>query len=121
MTDREELILALKYCMESLTECAGQRCPYFYRQDCCTKVMKNNALILLEKEEEQPKWIPVEDRLPDKEGRYLVCDGGDVLEACFSLTGQLRRPEWSTTDCYESEDLDHVTHWMPLPNPPEGE
>lgn len=126
MTDREELILALKCCLESLTECAGQICPYFYRQDCCTKVMKNNALILLE--EEQSKWIPVEEKLPDKDGRYLVCDGGDVLEACFSPTGQLRRnqnggfdrlPSWSTTDCYESEDLDHVTHWMPLPNPPE--
>ena len=76
----------------------------------------NDALELLNA---QPKWIPVEEKLPDKEGRYLVCDGGDVLEAQFYLTGLLRRPEWSTTDCYESEDLDHVTHWMPLPEPPE--
>ena len=79
---------------------------------------------------QEDKWIPVEEKLPDKDGRYLVCDGGNVLEACFSLTGQARRnqnggfdrlPSWSTTDCYESEDLDHVTHWMPLPCPPEGE
>jgi Lar family restriction alleviation protein len=79
---------------------------------------------------QEDKWIPVKEKLPDKDGRYLVCDGGAVLEACFSPTGQLRRnqngefyrlPSWSTTDCYESEDLDHVTHWMPLPEPPEGE
>ena len=29
--------------------------------------------------------------------------------------------EWYTTDCYEDERLDYVTHWMPLPEPPEGE
>ena len=75
-----------------------------------------DAIALLKK---QPRWIPVEEKLPDKDGRYLVCDGGDVLEACFSLTGQLRRPEWYTTDCYEDESLDHVTHWVPLPEPPE--
>lgn len=121
MTEREELILALKCCMESLTKCVGPRCPYFHRYTICPNALKKNSIYFLEEEAERPKWIPVEDRLPDKDGRYLVCDGGDVLEACFSPTGQLRRPEWYTTDCYESEDLYHVTHWMPLPEPPEGE
>lgn len=128
MTEREELILVLKCCMESLTECVGPRCPYFDKHIICPTALKKNSIHFLEEEEEQPQWIPVEDRLPDKDGRYLVCDGGDVLEACFSPTGQLRRnqnggfdrlPSWSTTDCYESEDLNHVMHWAPLPEPPE--
>jgi hypothetical protein len=121
MTDREELIKALKCCLKSITECAGPRCPYYYNVGNCIMELKKNSLRFLEEEteEERPRWIPVKEKLPDKEGRYLVGDYGDVLEAQFYLTGQLRRPEWSTTDCYESEDLDHVTHWMPLPCPPE--
>ena len=68
MTDREELILALKCCMESFTECVGPRCPYFYKNDLCTNVMKQNSInILLKDEAERPRWIPVEDRLPEGE------------------------------------------------------
>ena len=121
MTDKESVIEGLEHCKKS--HC--YRCPYVCDGLCganCTADLASDVLDLLkEQKEERPRWIPVEEKLPDKEGRYLVCDGGDVLEAQFYLTGQLRRPEWSTTDCYESEDLDHVTHWMPLPCPPEGD
>lgn len=42
-----------------------------------------------------PKWISVEDRLPDKLGYYLV-----------------------KVDERVASSRHYVTHWMPLPNPP---
>lgn len=124
ITDREKVLKELGY----LSEMLFQQYQFVHDADYYDAFRTvDDAIDMLKA---QPKWIPVEEKLPDKDGRYLVCDGGDVLEACFSPTGQLRRnqnggfdrlPSWSTTDCYESEDLDHVTHWMPLPNPPEGE
>ena len=125
MTDREMIMAGLECHMNPSAPCAD--CPYNDSNRDCAYSLCKDALELLKDESE---WISVKDRLPDKDGRCLACDGGDVLEACFSPTGQLRRnqsggfdrlPSWSTTDCYESEDLDHVTHWMPRPEPPEGD
>lgn len=59
-----------------------------------------------------PRWISVEERLPD--------DGQSVL-ACFEKSGGVGcatfvdRYKWFETDrgCFGA------THWMPLPEPPE--
>lgn len=58
MTDREKIIKGLECCggtgmccLESLTECVGPRCPYFYKNDLCTNVMKQNSLNMLLKDE----------------------------------------------------------------------
>lgn len=63
-----------------------------------------------------PKWISVEDRLPE--------DAGDVLVVAFwhekyqVLTGWHSLGGWLVTAGNEERLLD-VTHWMPLPEPPE--
>lgn len=58
------------------------------------------------------RWIPVEDDLPEQEVRILLFAGGEVY------VGEL-------TDIKDLYDTDigfmksgHVTHWMPLPEPP---
>lgn len=86
------------------------------------------------------EWISVKDRLPEHPGHYLVCTsinywhGGcmdinenhkyypsgtpvgydgttmSVLDCYYDVTGQWNRVCDS-----------HVTHWMPLPQPPKGE
>ena len=78
------------------------------------------------------KWIPVTERLPDKDGDYLVFkrfagsawsdvvsfakDGRKVSECSF---GEKWQNVWYY---YDSEwgymRTDAVTHWMPLPQPP---
>lgn len=69
-----------------------------------------------------PEWIDVKDRLPDKGGNYL-CRYGFQRDGClgdYRTTGCLyyyaydHRPHWQ----HESVGL-FVTHWMPLPEPPE--
>ena len=65
------------------------------------------------------KWIPVSERLPEKEGTYIVrTTTGAVTTARFY-------EEWDMTN-YRGDFIKHVeakfhrnaTHWMPLPEPP---
>lgn len=86
------------------------------------------------------EWISVDDRLPEFPGHYLVCtsikywhggcmdinenhkyhpngtpvgyDGStmSVLDCYYDVTGHWNRVCDS-----------HVTHWMPIPEPPKGE
>lgn len=76
--------------------------------------------------EKIPRWISVKERLPD----------GEVLAANFApgtygykeyLIGYVSvvkctEPDWEKDKCYATNDfeiLNNVTHWMPLPEPPE--
>ena len=63
-----------------------------------------------------PRWISVKERLPEKNGRYLVCDkNGEVYSAEY----EKNRPDSEWTDDYEGYLDMEVTHWMPLPERPE--
>ena len=85
-------------------------------------------------EDGKPKWIPVTERLPKTDGKYLVHKNlwgtsyistvrfaKDGKKVCpYDLKGQ--KNVWYD---YDSETgyfpVDTVTHWMPLPEPPKGE
>lgn len=63
------------------------------------------------------RWIPVTVRLPE--------DGSDIL-AVQSCCGEVRiipanydRGVWY--DCIFNRVAEHITHWMPLPEPPKEE
>lgn len=63
------------------------------------------------------KWIPVTERLPSREGRYITAfSKGEVGENVFMIF-RGAPAKWY----YNSEDTGEVTHWMPLPEPPKGE
>ena len=67
-----------------------------------------------------PRWISVEERLPEAHAdgsvdAELVTDGEFIHMAyyahgqwIFCESGEMKGPMWNT-----------VTHWMPLPEPPE--
>ena len=70
-----------------------------------------------------PRWIPVEERLPEYGVRVLATDmyEGD------DYTGIRTREEYpdDTDGCWYDEmgrwyAIDDATHWMPLPKAPEG-
>ena len=69
------------------------------------------------------KWIPVSERLPETDGRYL-CNYHFGNHRYMTFTRVL--------DFYATDAVPHfqhtlgdttmkVTHWMPLPEPPKGE
>lgn len=72
----------------------------------------------------KPKWIAVSERLPDKDGEYLVRFADKSItnveyESKFGSFGYWLAIMWG-------EDADWypyvgITHWMPLPQPPKGE
>lgn len=58
------------------------------------------------------RWIPVSERLPEKDGYYLVSDDHDGVLSCEFMTGRRFQPLWEVAG---------VLYWMPLPEPPEVE
>ena len=63
------------------------------------------------------EWISVEERLPEREGKYLGYTIKGTIAICnyqsyfITKEGALSKPQFDYW----------VTHWMPLPEPPKGE
>ena len=73
----------------------------------------------------KPRWIPVTERLPERDGQVLTYYGFDHGD------GYLGMMFIQALDYYANDPRPHfqhecfhgmkVTHWMPLPKPPEEE
>ena len=61
------------------------------------------AMTTIDPESLRPRWIPVSDRLPET-GEVLATNGDVIAVAPAS--------------CVRRKDT-YITHWMPLPEPPE--
>ena len=83
--------------------------------------------------EENPSggWISVEDRLPSLEGlepdeveyvlvseQYFVAITGEKLGSYVSICG-FGHDGWSKFDNFGHVRTENITHWMPLPCPPQ--
>lgn len=64
------------------------------------------------------EWISVEDRMPEKDGYYLVVidDTGISIEEFSKEKLAWLGFDWENAEVFE---LIGITHWMPLPEPPE--
>ena len=117
----------IKKWMECCTHGTCNSCPYFGDEcDSDREVIDTLEYIqqlehqigeLTEKvaqlEAAQPKWISVDERLPDEPGEVLACVYGRICIA------------WYSNRCFETPSgmvfypcENAVTHWMPLPEPP---
>ena len=64
--------------------------------------------IAIEKIKQEPRWIPVTERLPIDSGRYLVnYSSGYVAMAYFYRL----IPMWNSTT------IERIVAWMPIPEP----
>ena len=68
---------------------------------------------------QHPHWIPVEDRLPEKDNEFedysklvVVTNGKDFWKGMYNYGGE----EWLTFDLWR---IDDATHWMEI-RPPQG-
>lgn len=82
----------------------------------------------IEAEPKQERWVPVMERLPEKNGRYLVTRGLNVCGAMWNrvylinysdLMGLKSERIWWNGNVGKSdfERIDDVIAWMPLPAP----
>lgn len=73
------------------------------------------------REQEQRRWIPVTERLPEKQGKF-ICTYKFNSNSKMQFVGVLeyyvicQYPHWQ----HESAGV-IVTNWMPLPEPPKEE
>ena len=97
-------VLADSMC-DKQAEC--NKCPYSSPNACRMGAMVDH---LIANGVTIQKWIPVTERLPEKDGIYLTFSKKKEYEFHFFQTGKRMWPAvW---------DEDGVTHWMPLPEPP---
>ena len=74
------------------------------------------------------EWINVKDRLPDKDGKYLVCTKSFLgrftriisytlnYDSPFEEEYLQGRAIWYNYDSEAGDyEVDNVSHWMPLP------
>ena len=75
------------------------------------------------RQQEHPQWISVKDRLPDYMGEVLVIVSGKPHEN-ITLDGAYEIAEYDPVEGWILEMWPEwcsgvVTHWMPMPEPPE--
>ena len=123
----EEIKAALCVCT-SEGACNLYGCYYSADNNCRDRLMRDALAYIERLEAAQPKWISVKDRLPEafqcvivhvrhtKKWRDKELDPSKwwraVEEDCWSGVGWCGNAD---------EDIHEVTHWMPLPEPPEVE
>ena len=87
----------------------------------------NKAEKEIERLREVLRWIPVTERLPEDDGRYLCAmdrvapeylGGCDREVRIMRLTGAIWRIPRHIPNWINGEIMDKVTHWQPLPEPP---
>lgn len=115
MKTPEEIKMGLE-CCNTYNDC--QSCPYDDEVEkgwgCCVQRNADALAYIQQLEAKVPKWISVEERLPEY-GRYLVITrkgnaGPKAHTATYNHMG------WWT-----HSNFGDITHWMPLPEPPEEE
>jgi len=75
-------------------------------------VFNEIKLLRAQLEQERVRWIPASERLPEEDKVYVICtDGTHVRELFYRDHSFLSGVQDQTSK---------VTHWMPLPAPPEG-
>lgn len=159
----DELIKALRKCGKASADRCWS-CDYYDREPWCESALANDAADALETSEKNrmylfdrvceleednselkelvPKWISVNERLPEESGGYIayiqephMIQKADWEEQYdFSFAMQLwfdkQKMLWSDNgeDSYnaylpvvDTDNAFHVTHWMKLPEPPKGE
>ena len=64
------------------------------------------------------EWVSVKDRLPDKTC-YVIAYGRGKYYVC-KFSSRYNAFNANDTDCGDFYKIDDITHWIPLPEPPES-
>lgn len=126
MKTPEEIKKGIECCMCDLMERRCEKCPYAdggCESVACEKELGDDTVVLIQQFESQiPKWISVEERLPE-DVEYVLCWYKDEFGGEWSTVGM--KVQWG---CGWDLDIDDgsgrnltVTHWMPMPEPPKEE
>ena len=65
------------------------------------------------------EWISVKDRLPNPNGDWVLVYADEAVN-CMGFDKKNGFSDWNFSPC-NGVDISRITHWMPLPAPPEEE
>lgn len=125
---KEQLVSGLRYCsaVGMCDDCALAIIQKEFGVFSCDDRLKSEAADLIEAQAAEieklkaqvPRWIPVEERLPESDGDVLTIVNGKVdnvtLIDDYELGSFSKSEGWILEMWPEWEDP-KVTHWMPLP------
>lgn len=82
------------------------KCSEILKEACA---FRKAAEVLYNAGYRKQEWISVEERLPDRQGYFLITDeAGGVMVALW-----MKQLGWIS-----NFSANKITHWMPLPEPP---
>lgn len=133
MENYDEQIKSLRWCADN-TLCVdlstGEQCPRFKYRETCKQAqqMHESADAIEELISRVPKWISVNEKLPDSQRPVLVyvpesegfCEYVGMADYTWSPKGGF----WCGTDGETYGAIGFIrtpTHWCELPDPPKGE
>lgn len=114
MIGREALLAALRRLQVETGSLVCLGCGYEHNCSIHGCAIIREAVKALSK---TPKWISLADQYPEPGVRVIACCGALVCEVYTDINGCFHRipqEHWPGED-----SLYPVTHWMPLPEPPE--
>ena len=134
MRDYEAVLKQARTCANQKYCDLGGNCEYYDLDVCCQggekDILKDAAGAIEELQAAVPKWISVEERLPERTNplhardTYLVrLESGCIKTLFYEYDNSDRcRPGMSPlfSEGWEKTAVP-VTHWMPLPAPPKEE
>lgn len=121
-----ELIEVLQHCGKPGSDC--HNCKMYQYSASCLKKLCNEAADTLESQQKRiaeleaaDRWIPVTERLPEKNGRYLVVTNRNQMIVNYSVEHQMFNCHDSFSPLEAMKLHLDCTHWMSLPVPPKEE
>lgn len=116
MKTPEEIKHGLECCTKEM-KCLGLQCEYYGDFPVCIISLLRDAIEYInELEAKAPRWISVNERLPEEGVWVLTWDRyGNIRNRSlfvFSDETKIFRP-------YGLFPCKHITHWMPMPEAPE--
>lgn len=102
-----------------LEEIEKLRMTYGFQSERGQHLSRNNNMIIdavenIIRKHMNDGWIPVEERLPEKDGFYIATIDGEIIGEDDPVVGlaEYDRGYW-----YDDEDYTRVIAWRPLPEP----
>lgn len=126
----DDLINALRHCAECDHQGCAADCRFgkehslnficieYLQREAADAIEELSVVVRAQKAvlDKFPRWIPVTERLPEHSGDYLVYSvGGNWKQLSAVEIGFWYDMRFIVQSLFD------VTHWMPLPEPPEKE